>query len=280
MSLHELVAGLGGKLTAADRRLAQVLLAAPRETAFLSAGEVAQRAGVNAATAVRFARKLGCEGYPQLRELLRQELLGASDAAGRMRRRMQKLAGRSVLKTFVESEIANLARLPEQVSDADVRAAARALRRAGQIYLYAVGHASALAILLDSRLGRAGCRTRVMSGVARDMAADLAQLRRHDALIVFALNALPPLLPKIVAQARAAGAASLLITDIPAPPPKPAPDIVLSATRGAEGEPRSLAVPMTLCNALVLHLSRLDPRRTLSNLEKLDRVRRKLEEKP
>jgi len=278
MSLHELLARLDGKLTAADHRLAQVLLASPRETAFLSASEVARRAGVNAATAVRFARKLGCAGYPELRGLLRQELFGASDAASRMRERMRKLAGRSVLKTFVETEIANLARLSEQVSDADLRAAARAVRRAGQVCLYAVGHAAALACLLDSRLGRAGCRTRILSPVARDMAADLAQLRRHDVLVLFALNAVPPLMPKIVAQARAAGAVCVLITDIPAPPLKPAPQIVLAAGRGLVGEPRSLAVPMTLCNALVLHLSRLDPQRTLSSLEKLDRVRRQLGE--
>lgn len=278
MSLHELLDRFDRKLTAADRRLAEVLLAAPRETAFLSASEVAQRAGVNAATAVRFARKLGCAGYPELRNLLREELFGVSDAASRMRERMRRLAGRSVLKTFVENEIANLARLPEQVSDADLRAAARAVGRAGQVCLYAVGHAAALVRLLDSRLGRAGCRTRILSPVARDMAADLAQLRRHDVLVLFALNTVPPLMPKIIAEARAAGAVCVLITDIPAPPLKPAPQIVLSAGRGPAGEPRSLAVPMTLCNALVLQLSRLDPRRTLASLEKLDRVRRRLGE--
>lgn len=277
MPLQELVATLGEKLTAADRRLADTLLAQPRETAFLSANELAQRAGVNPATAVRFARKLGFAGYPALRGRLQQDLFGVSEAADRMRQRIKRLDGRSVLRTFVEGEIGNLHRLLEQVDDADMQPAAQAVLRAPQIHLFAVGHAVALTCLLDSRLGRAGYRTRVMKQVPRDMAADLLQAQRKDVFILFALNSVHPLIPKIVAHAKTMGAVCILITDLMVPAVRPAPDIVLAATRGGEGEPRSLSVPMALCNALVLQLSRLDQRRTIHKLELLDKLRRKLD---
>lgn len=277
MPLNELVARIGDRLTTADRRLVDVLLANPRDTVFLSANEIAQRAGVNPATAVRFARKLGFSGYPDLRATLQQDLLGVSEAAERMRLRIRRLARGSVLKTFVESEIHNLGRLLDQVTDTDIQHAARAIMRAPQVFLFAVGHAGALAHLLDSRLGRAGYRTRIMKQVSRDMAAELLQARERDVFILFALNAIHPLVAKIVAHARAAGAVCILITDIPAPSLRPAPDIVLAATRGGEGEPRSLSVPMAVCNALVLHLSQLNQRKTIGNLEQLDKLRRKLE---
>jgi len=277
MSLNELVARNDDRLTAADRRLVDVLLANPRDTVFLSANEIAQRAGVNPATAVRFARKLGFSGYPELRASLQQDLLGVSEAAERMRLRIRRLARGSVLKTFIESEIHNLERLLEQVTDTEIQHAARAIMRASQIFLFAVGHAGALAHLLDSRLGRAGYQTRIMKHVPRDMAAELLQARARDVFILFAFNEVHPLLAKIAAHARAAGAVCILVTDIPAQPVRPVPDIVLAATRGADGDPRSLSVPMAICNALVLHLSRLNQRKTLANLEQLDKLRRKLD---
>ncbi|MCW5606150.1 MAG: MurR/RpiR family transcriptional regulator, partial [Burkholderiales bacterium] len=136
MLLHDLAANLGERLTEADRRLTDALLAHPRETVFLSANEIAGRAGVNPATAVRYARKLGFDGYPALRARLQQDLFGASEAAERMRQRIRRLGRGSVLKVFIENEIGNLSRLPEQVSDAQLRAAARAVMRAQQTFLF------------------------------------------------------------------------------------------------------------------------------------------------
>lgn len=278
MPLRDLVASLNQQPTAADHRLIDALTDNPRETAFLSANEIAQRAGVNPATAVRFARKLGFAGYPALRARLQQELFGVSEAADRMRQRIRHLDKGSVLKTFVEGEIRHLSRLPEQVSDADLMAAARAIRRARQTFLFAVGHTTALAHLLESRLGRAGYGTQMLKHVPRDMAGGLLQARAGDAFILFALNAPHPLVTKVIAHARAIGATSILISDIIGLALRPAPDIVLAAARGAEGEPRSLCVPMAICNTLILHLLRLDQRKTIHNLERLDNIRKKLEQ--
>lgn len=277
MPLRDLIASLDQRPTATDRRLIDALSVNPRETAFLSANEIAQRAGVNPATAVRFARKLGFEGYPALRAKLQQELFGVSEAADRMRQRIKRLGKGSVMKTFVEGEIRHLSRLPEQVSDADIMAAARAVMRARQTFLFAVGHAATLAYLLESRLGRAGYRTQMLKHVPRDMAVNLLQARARDAFILFALNAAHPLVPKIIAHARAVGATSILISDVIGLTVRPSPDIALAAARGAEGEPRSLCVPMAICNTLVLHLSRLDQGKTIHNLERLDDLRKKLE---
>ncbi|MBX9810598.1 MAG: MurR/RpiR family transcriptional regulator [Burkholderiales bacterium] len=277
MPLCDLVEGLDERLTEADRQLIGVLLANPQETAFLSTNEVAERAAVHPASAVRFARKLGFDGYPALRAKLQMELFGVSEAAERMRQRIKRLGTHSVIKTLVDSEIKTLNRLPEQVSDADIVAAARAVIQARQTFLFAVGHAAALAYLLETRLGRLGYRTQMLKHVARDMAVNLLQARAKDVFILFTLNAVNPLAPKIIKHARSIGAVSIVIGDPIGLTMQPGPDIVLAASRGAEGEPRSLTVPMTICNALTLQISRLDRRKTIHNLELLDDIRKKLE---
>ena len=277
MPLRDLVGSLGERLTDADRQLADVLLANPHETAFLSGNEVAGRAAVHPATALRFARKLGFDGYPAFRAQLQMELFGVSEAAERMRQRMKRLGKGSVLRTFVDSEIRTLDRLPEQVSDADIMAAARLVIRARQTFLFAVGHARALSSLLEARLGRLGYRTQILKHVARDMAANLLQARAGDTFILFSINAVHPLVPKIIGHARTTGATSIVISDLTGLTTRHDPDVVLAASRGVEGEPRSLAVPMTICNTMILHISRLDKKRTIRNLEALDKLRNSLE---
>lgn len=278
MTLRERLEHQRRRATATDRRLIDALLADPREAAFLSANALARRAAVHPASAVRFARKMGFEGYPPFRADLQRELFDASQAAERMRARMAHVGKGSVLAAFIESEVAALTRLPDQVSDATLAAGARHLVRAEQIYLFAVGHAAALAYLLETRLQRLGCRTQTLKPVARDMAAQLLQARPNDAYVLFALNDVHPLVKRIVEHARSAGARTVLVSDLPRLTLRPAPDLMLAAERGPEGAPRSLAVPMTLCNALVLHVSKQRATRALANLRRLDALRRKLEE--
>lgn len=277
MSLLDLLQTSREDWTLTERRLIDFLLANPKETAFLSTNELAKRASVHPASAVRFARKLGFDGYPPLRARLQMELFGVSEAAERMKKRMAHVGRRSVLASAVEQDIAALSRLPEQVREQDLAAAARTLLRASQTFLFATGHATALAQFLEIRLGRLGCRTQMLKHVEHDTAVNLVQAQSGDAFVLFALNTVHPLVPKVLAHAREIGAHTILVSDLPGARTRPAPDISLAASRGAESEPRSLAVPMTLCNALVLHVSRAGGGATLANLKRLDRIRRKLE---
>ncbi len=276
MSLQERVEELEGNWTDTDRRLIETLFARPRESAFLSTNELAKRARVHPASAVRFARKLGFEGYPPLRAQLQMEVFGASEAAERMRRRIERLGEGSVLKTLVETEVGLLRRLTEQVADADILVAARAVADAQQTFVFAVGHAVSLSHLLEARLGRLGHRTVALNPVARDMAVDLLQAGAGDSFILFALNDVHPLVARIIEHARGVRAKIVVISDLPGLALAPRPDVVLAATRGAENAPRSLTVPMTICNALVLHVSRLKQRVTIRNLGTLDRIRKQL----
>jgi DNA-binding MurR/RpiR family transcriptional regulator len=277
MALRELIEARGQDWTETDRRLIDTLLAHPRETALLSTNELAKRASVHPASAVRFARKLGFDGYPPLRTRLQMELFGVPEAAERMRKRIAHIGKGSILQAFVDSEIRTLARVTEQLSDADLVPAARSVAGARHIFLFAVGHAAALAYLLEARLGRLGCSTQILKHIPRDAAVNLLQAQAGDAFVLFALNSIHPLVPRILEHARSIGAKSTLITDLIGARLRAAPDVLLAATRGAEGEPRSLAVPMTLCNALLLHVSRLARQKTLRNLKRLDTIRSKLE---
>jgi DNA-binding MurR/RpiR family transcriptional regulator len=276
-SLQQLLHDTQHRLTAADRKLADALLASPRQAAFLSTHEIAQRAAVHPTSAVRLARKLGFAGYPELRATLQNELFDESAAAARVRKRIERLGRDRPLQAFVESEIRALERLPQQVKDADIVRVARAIIRARTVFLHATGHSETLARLLEIRLTRGGYGARIVRGDAREMAATLLQMRRNDVLVAFAFFSTAARTRTLVEQAHAAGGRTVLVTDIMNPASRPRTDVTLAAMRGDPGEARSLTVPMAVCNTLMLQVSRLDGGRMIRALEQLEHARAALE---
>jgi DNA-binding MurR/RpiR family transcriptional regulator len=63
-----------GGLSPGYRRVADHILASPHEAALMTLEELAARSGVSIATANRFARKIGLDGYPELKRLMRDGL--------------------------------------------------------------------------------------------------------------------------------------------------------------------------------------------------------------
>jgi DNA-binding MurR/RpiR family transcriptional regulator len=277
MILQALLDRNNSQLTRADRKLANVLLAHPLDSAFLSTNEIAERAAVHPASAVRLARKLGFPGYPALRSALQMELFNETAAAERVRQRIEHLGKGEVLKAFVQSEIRALSRLPDQVDDTRIAAAARAIVRARAVFLFGTGHAQTLARLLEMRLTRGGYDAVVLAAETREAAAALQRARRGDAFLLFAFYSISPRVQRILAHAREIRATTIVITDIVNPMQLPRADVILAATRGEAGEARSLVVPMTICNTLILQVSRLDRGRMIRNLENLEAMRTKLE---
>lgn len=73
-SAPDLVAAVSGELTPAERRIAEAVLAEPTLLAFGTVSDLASRIGTSRPTIVRFANKLGFEGYTQLQRHVRSDL--------------------------------------------------------------------------------------------------------------------------------------------------------------------------------------------------------------
>jgi DNA-binding MurR/RpiR family transcriptional regulator len=73
-SAPDLVAAVSGELTPSERRIAEAVLAEPTLLAFGTVSDLASRVGTSRPTIVRFANKLGFEGYSQLQRHVRNDL--------------------------------------------------------------------------------------------------------------------------------------------------------------------------------------------------------------
>lgn len=72
--MAERIRAHGSALTAAERRVAEVVLSAPQSIGFGTVADLARTAGVGAASVVRLATKLGFDGYSELQQAIQAEL--------------------------------------------------------------------------------------------------------------------------------------------------------------------------------------------------------------
>lgn len=91
LNFEQLVSEKYKDLTKSEKQIADYLRANQEESAFLSAGELASRLGLSEATLVRFARSLGLDGYPAMREVLQDNFRRRVTHSARIRSRLSEL---------------------------------------------------------------------------------------------------------------------------------------------------------------------------------------------
>jgi DNA-binding MurR/RpiR family transcriptional regulator len=275
--LRQILERFEGRLTDADRRLAQLLLSDPAQGSYLSANEAARIAGTHPTSAVRFARKLGFANYTDLRAHVRRTVLGHDiDSAARMRERLARMAEGRILDAIVESEVRALRAVAGHVTQEQLEAAADAVIAAEQVLIMGTGHASVLVDLLTLRLRRSGYPAIGLTQLDWQARDAMARLAAGDAVVALAFRRISRRLAGFLRYAAEVGAKTILISDLVGVTHRPRPDVLLAASRGGIGESQSLTVPMALCNTLVLEVARRDGGRSVQALDRLTRGRQRL----
>ena len=72
MGIEHLIANVGDRLTPTERRIAETVVADPKASRVGSVSDLADRVGTSRPSIVRFATKLGFEGYPDLQAKIRE----------------------------------------------------------------------------------------------------------------------------------------------------------------------------------------------------------------
>jgi DNA-binding MurR/RpiR family transcriptional regulator len=270
-ALLELINRNSQRLTPADGRLLDVLIQDPMRAAMDNGTSVSSRAGVHPASAVRLARRLGFSGYPEFRSFIQASLIdGDGDfesPAARMAARLVRAEDGGVLASLLDSEIAALQQVRQSVSDGDIRRFAEALRDSRRIFVFGRGHSATLGALIALRLNRSGYQTTDLGAQLHQLPEAINGLGPGDVLWLLAFRKASPVVHEVRAIAAAGGATTLALTDFQAARIEPSPDYQIAASRGGVGESQSLVVPMTIANAVILHLAAIDGGRSIQSLE-------------
>ncbi len=270
----KLIAESYNQLTKSEKRIANYLLKNQEESAFLSAGELADRLELSEATMVRFARNLGFNSYPAMRGVLQDNFRRRVTHSARLTGRLDDLreAG-DIFERLVVSEIDYLTLALETVDRQAFHQAVELLRSRNRVFVFGLGPSVSLVDLMEIRLGRFGRQVIPLTTAGRDVLEPLLLMNEHDLLFVICFFDVSVALQLVLDYAKDVKCPVIMLTDTLGSIIGDKANVVLAARRGPMAEFHSLVVPMTIINTLLLAVANADREKVMVNLDKLDQLR-------
>ncbi len=236
-------------LSKSQKRLADFIASAYQQAAFMTASRMAQHLGVNEATVIRFAQRLGYQGYPEMIrdvQAVLQEELKAPEAAEAGQ------AAATALLAGLKAEAEGLQRGASHVQGELAQRLVNLLREGRRIYVAGQGASWHLAGAFAAGLTGVGLDGRAVPGDAEALAQVLALLREGDVLVGVAAAHESPEMARALTAARARGAHTLAVTRSTTSRMAQAADVALVCPAP------SMGVAAAMLDALVQALASLD----------------------
>ncbi len=270
----QLVSERYSSLTKSEKRIANYLRKNQEESAFLAAGELADRLGLSEATIVRFARSLGFGSYPSMRAVLQNAFRRRVTHSARLRGRLDDLreAG-DIFEKLVVTEMDYMTQALETVDRGELHRAVDLMQTHPRLFIFGLGPSVTLVNLMEIRLGRFGKQVIPLETAGREILEPLLLMTDRDLLFVICFFDVSPALQLVLDYANEVHCPVIMLTDTLGSVIGSQADVVLAARRGPVSEFHSLVVPMTIINTLLLALANQDQERIMANLDKLDQLR-------
>jgi DNA-binding MurR/RpiR family transcriptional regulator len=245
-------------LTQAQKRIAEAIVDNPEFVAFATVDKLSAKLGIASSTIVRFAYRLGLDGYPELQErvrvLVRSRLRGA-DEDGRADTAVAHL-GDSTAATSLQHDLDNLRHTISELDATTLDKAIGIIGSARRVFFtggLASGSLAAYAAHTFNRL-RGNCRM-LSDG---DSAAEILDLISDDVLVVFCFPPYASQTLRLLEAARRQGVGVIGITDSPISPIGKV-DVTLTSRVSGIGPQNSLVAPMAIINVLLNGVAAASP---------------------
>ena len=203
------------KLPPQQRLIADYLLDHLQTAPFLSVPELARRTGVSDATVVRFAQRIGYQGFSELKvdlvELLQERLGGAASTEP------SELPG-DVLEQVAGFEITNVRRSLEAIDRVVFAEVGEAVFRARHVYAFGMGMSAHLAEIACYCLTQIGLGATALSTRFTSPREQLVVLREQDLLIALSFPPYSRQTIDLLADAAKRGVATVALCDRPTAP--------------------------------------------------------------
>jgi DNA-binding MurR/RpiR family transcriptional regulator len=175
--ISDLIAEFGSDLTPTERRIAEAVIADPTLIAFGTVSDLANRVGTSRPSVVRFAGKLGFDGYTEMQEQARH---GLSQRLFRPTERIRSEYTASATRLTMERALASVF---ETVDAERLAAMASPIAEADRVWIVTGETSRAAATVLASGLTMIRPEVRLVSD--HGMGQELSSAAEDDAGVVF-----------------------------------------------------------------------------------------------
>jgi len=270
-SLEARIYAIYSTMSPAEKRLADVLLQYQMELPSYTAGELADKAAVSKATAARLIRTLGYKTYPDAKRQIRADQHWGSPRAGLADPDRAPLEEVSIATT-VQMDVDNIRATAEGLSGKTLQDVSSAIVQARRVWImglrsgYGLAHQAAHYFTLMKN------DVQVLPAGGASYSHEIASVAKGDVMLIIAFRRRPRLLPTIIKEARAAGAVTVLITDLSAAASAKAAEHVLRCRCQSPSPFNSFVAALTIINYLAWSVATAMGEESLKRYEKIDRL--------
>jgi DNA-binding MurR/RpiR family transcriptional regulator len=241
------------ELTQSQKRIAEAIVEDPEFVAFATVDKMAAKLGVSPSTVVRFAYRIGLNGYQELQGKVRQRVrqqMRSSTVVGEGERDTTTHLADSVYARSFEHDLENLRRTILGIDVEDLDRAVAALIGARRIFVIGGSTSQVVSAYAALVLDRMRGETVLLNGDAQSATA-LVSLSAQDALLVFTFPPYASSTLRVTTYAKERGAAAVAVTDTPISPVGQRVDVVLPTLSSGLSTQNSFVAAMAVANALL-----------------------------
>jgi DNA-binding MurR/RpiR family transcriptional regulator len=247
-----MIAEAGDRLSPAERRVADVLVADPSRVAFGTVASVATDAGVSGPSVVRLAAKLGYDGFVALQSDVQRELARQLRPAAE---RIRAERATDVLGQALETEVANVAATLERADRKAFATAAALLADPKRTVWLLAGEATAgIAAVIAANLDLLRPDVHTITGTPIAIARTLERVGRGDVVLAVEVRRYERWVVDALATVRAR-AAVIAVTDSVVSPVADGARATFVVDASGPGPFDSHVATLALGNALVAEVA-------------------------
>jgi DNA-binding MurR/RpiR family transcriptional regulator len=265
------IASAFADLPRGQRQVARFIIDNEQFVAFGSAAEVAEEAGVSAATVVRLCQALGYDGYPHLRASIRQRFHRFIPTTQRLEERLTApVPKEDVLARVFATSIDSIKHTLGLITPEEFQAVIDAIGQAAAILVVGGGLSAPPALFLSHSLKVMGFRVRVVTTGGIPLSLENSTLEPDDLLICIGFWRYFREIVTTMRKAKEIGASRIAITDSEVSPLAQLADYALVATTESVGHSVSPLSSIALIDAIIAALCFERPQETLAALRHVD----------
>ncbi|MBP1949736.1 MurR/RpiR family transcriptional regulator [Virgibacillus litoralis] len=209
------------------KKIAAQIYSDPSIFAMNSAKEAGEKIGVSETTIIRFARKLGYDGYKSLQQVCRQGIFQKSSLSDFRDKKVSNHSKDNTVKNLMFNDIRTIQTVIEQISEMELDQTVTKLLTAENIYIAGVHSSYALASWFTYALN-------IVIGNVRqhtpddDILVQLSELHKNSVFVAFSFHRYGINTIRLAELAKKQGASIIAFTDHPYSPITEYSDITLA----------------------------------------------------
>lgn len=256
-----------------QKKIAQFVLEHGEKAAYMTALSLGNAVGVSESTVVRFAEKLGFEGYPEFQKALQELMKSKLTSVQRIELSASRINEKEVLKSILLSDMEKIKQTLDQIDENVFNQVVNEIISAKRIYIIGIRSSAALADFLGFYLNMILDNVKVIttSGIS-DIFEQVFRITQDDIIIGISFPRYSKRTLKVLQYAKKQNAKVISLTDSKISPLCKYSDYVLICRSDMVSFADSLVAPLSVINALIVATGLCKKDEIAKTLEKLEEI--------